>query len=198
MFGIIPFFHGYHAYFADDRYQKKVSLRSLKKWLGGQFVLSSSQEADLAAVNLESPSAVVEQQAEVEVTRRSTALSDFSLPGEVNLVHECGSWFDYVIRAFIPLHPLKVDGKMKIDALDFLRATWPMVGRSQHETIMRGLEQLKPMQETLRVPWMPIDTEGDGAVRGCMCVQTGGCTTQRGYGSTAQTCTPGRSSESWG
>eukprot|EP00973_Karenia_brevis_P024117 3328556-Karenia_brevis.AAC.1 len=40
--------------------------------------------------------------------------------------------------------------------MDYVRAVWPMVGRAQHEVVVRCSEQLKPFGETARFPWQTM------------------------------------------
>eukprot|EP00973_Karenia_brevis_P074841 10401172-Karenia_brevis.AAC.1 len=40
--------------------------------------------------------------------------------------------------------------------MDYVRQVWPMVGRAQHEVVVRALESLRPFNETVRFAWQPM------------------------------------------
>ena len=41
------------------------------------------------------------------------------------------------------------------DVLDFVRGVFPCASRVERHVIVRALEQLKPLKEVLRIPWLP-------------------------------------------
>eukprot|EP00973_Karenia_brevis_P071148 9885726-Karenia_brevis.AAC.1 len=68
------------------------------------------------------------------------------------------SWAQYVTQVLGPRcnDPIYILGDCHIPILDYVRAVWPMVGRAQHEVVVRALEQLEPFGETARFPWQPM------------------------------------------
>eukprot|EP00973_Karenia_brevis_P092667 12413518-Karenia_brevis.AAC.2 len=136
-------FHQYHSYdelrtgmYVD---QRKITLRRMRQWLGQKLVLAPAAEEELLHSERSSSRVPI-----------SSRLKDYQEPESVDEVRNINSWAEYVIQVLGPRcdDPIYILGHRHITILDYVRAVWPVVGRAQHEVVVRALAQLVPFGET--------------------------------------------------